>query len=127
MIIILFIFFFSSRRRHTICALVTGVQTCALPISGAGKLWTPSAVSWSLADTFEVRAENWRGSLNQFGELKRYDDEQWHLKAINVAKNRSTRFLAVFQIGPTVNIEAAEEAYNDGVLTVSLGDRKSVE
>src|SRR3546814_4655014 len=27
------LFFFSSRRRHTICALVTGVQTCALPIS----------------------------------------------------------------------------------------------
>src|SRR3546814_6992313 len=27
-----FIFFFSSRRRHTRCALVTGVQTCALPI-----------------------------------------------------------------------------------------------
>src|SRR3546814_7638300 len=26
------VFFFSSRRRHTICALVTGVQTCALPI-----------------------------------------------------------------------------------------------
>src|SRR3546814_1007771 len=28
-----FCFFFSSRRRHTRCALVTGVQTCALPIS----------------------------------------------------------------------------------------------
>src|SRR3546814_6061000 len=28
-------FFFSSRRRHTRCALVTGVQTCALPISEA--------------------------------------------------------------------------------------------
>src|SRR3546814_6404339 len=28
----MFIFFFSSRRRHTRCALVTGVQTCALPI-----------------------------------------------------------------------------------------------
>src|SRR3546814_5022929 len=27
-------FFFASRRRHTRCALVTGVQTCALPISG---------------------------------------------------------------------------------------------
>src|SRR3546814_1609841 len=26
--------FCSSRRRHTRCALVTGVQTCALPISG---------------------------------------------------------------------------------------------
>src|SRR3546814_1671247 len=30
---IIFFFFFSSRRRHTRCALVTGVQTCALPIS----------------------------------------------------------------------------------------------
>src|SRR3546814_9689811 len=30
-------FFVSSRRRHTRCALVTGVQTCALPISE--RLW----------------------------------------------------------------------------------------
>src|SRR3546814_1723376 len=30
---LLILFFFSSRRRHTRCALVTGVQTCALPIS----------------------------------------------------------------------------------------------
>src|SRR3546814_14743267 len=29
------VFFFSSRRRHTRCALVTGVQTCALPIYAA--------------------------------------------------------------------------------------------
>src|SRR3546814_10108006 len=28
-----YFFFVSSRRRHTRCALVTGVQTCALPIS----------------------------------------------------------------------------------------------
>src|SRR3546814_4667186 len=36
--LILFVlcFFFSSRRRHTRCALVTGVQTCALPISVVG-------------------------------------------------------------------------------------------
>src|SRR3546814_3501069 len=34
--ILVFLFFFSSRRRHTRCALVTGVQTCALPISGKG-------------------------------------------------------------------------------------------
>src|SRR3546814_6960201 len=31
-------FFFSSRRRHTICALVTGVETCALPISMGASL-----------------------------------------------------------------------------------------
>src|SRR3546814_7416497 len=30
----LLFFYFSCRRRHTIFALVTGVQTCALPISG---------------------------------------------------------------------------------------------
>src|SRR3546814_3104390 len=30
-------FFFSSRRRHTRCALVTGVQTCALPICFADR------------------------------------------------------------------------------------------
>src|SRR3546814_10076637 len=29
----MFLILFSSRRRHTICALVTGFQTCALPIS----------------------------------------------------------------------------------------------
>src|SRR3546814_2330321 len=37
------VFFFSSRRRHTRCALVTGVQTCALPIwdfSKVGGAWT---------------------------------------------------------------------------------------
>src|SRR3546814_1929240 len=43
LIVVLFLvcilcFFFSSRRRHTRCALVTGVQTCALPIFGGRKL-----------------------------------------------------------------------------------------
>src|SRR3546814_8807243 len=32
------VFFFSSRRRHTSCALVTGVQTCALPILACWRL-----------------------------------------------------------------------------------------
>src|SRR3546814_14899116 len=45
-------FFFSSRRRHTRCALVTGVQTCALPISraetliGAARGAAPGTDSW---------------------------------------------------------------------------------
>src|SRR3546814_4156792 len=43
-------FFFSSRRRHTRCALVTGVQTCALPI--LANAWTqggnPKAVITSI-------------------------------------------------------------------------------
>src|SRR3546814_4894435 len=43
-------FFFSSRRRHTRCALVTGVQTCALPI------WTPVLMLSALGRTSD-RAE----------------------------------------------------------------------
>src|SRR3546814_6999498 len=39
-------FFFSSRRRHTRCALVTGVQTCALPICASVALRrTPTRTS----------------------------------------------------------------------------------
>src|SRR3546814_6735573 len=42
----LYFFFFSSRRRHTRCALVTGVQTCALPICKASaQLESRSAAS----------------------------------------------------------------------------------
>src|SRR3546814_5477716 len=41
-------FFFSSRRRHTSCALVTGVQTCALPIY-------PNAVRDSVSDSGQLR------------------------------------------------------------------------
>src|SRR3546814_7141991 len=44
------VFVFSSRRRHTRCALVTGVQTCALPIyaakgfrTGGGNTAVPAA------------------------------------------------------------------------------------
>src|SRR3546814_9230862 len=44
-------FFFSSRRRHTRCALVTGVQTCALPIcavtSPAARLACPARSGYS--------------------------------------------------------------------------------
>src|SRR3546814_1786531 len=41
---LLLVFFFSSRRRHTRCALVTGVQTCALPISQRAGSELPVAV-----------------------------------------------------------------------------------
>src|SRR3546814_2856029 len=64
-------FFFSSRRRHTRCALVTGVQTCALPIfahAGLAALlalpaailllpqWTPLPASWFAAPALETQA-----------------------------------------------------------------------
>src|SRR3546814_7202034 len=42
-------FFFSSRRRHTRCALVTGVQTCALPISKPAPITLIEAITQALA------------------------------------------------------------------------------
>src|SRR3546814_10444108 len=48
--------FFPSRRRHTICALLTGVQTCALPIFR--DLERPPALRWHHQD---VRIEEGRG------------------------------------------------------------------
>src|SRR3546814_6385017 len=49
------LFFFSSIRRHTRCALVTGVQTCALPIS------SPSSTTWA-AGLIVAQAAAWASS-----------------------------------------------------------------
>src|SRR3546814_7472362 len=53
--IVSFFFFLSSRRRHTRCALVTGVQTCALPISGIQKT-ARHPIAWR-------SSSNWRETL----------------------------------------------------------------
>src|SRR3546814_3208932 len=57
--------FFSSRRRHTRCALVTGVQTCALPIcayctEGRAALCEPGARA-NAAGTLLSGARRWHG------------------------------------------------------------------
>src|SRR3546814_10689727 len=58
--------FFSSRRRHTRCALVTGVQTCALPIylPGRGKMWAKQ-----LLGTYQgiLQVDAWQ-AYDQFGK-----------------------------------------------------------
>src|SRR3546814_8540119 len=46
-VVFVFFFFFSSRRRHTRCALVTGVQTCALPIYSLASLDLRYAFDWA--------------------------------------------------------------------------------
>src|SRR3546814_18155983 len=50
------LFLFSSRRRHTRCALVTGVQTCALPISRARTLVIEPSREGRDALTADIRA-----------------------------------------------------------------------
>src|SRR3546814_7138118 len=54
-------FFFSSRGRHTRCALVTGVQTCALPISVSCR---PAAAVPSAGNPVLTRARAILGALD---------------------------------------------------------------
>src|SRR3546814_8895536 len=58
-----FIFFFSSRRRHTICALVTGVQTCALPIFDPKLEWRVSLVKQAVTPGPHFNAKAARAKL----------------------------------------------------------------
>src|SRR3546814_7188259 len=55
LIYLLCVFFFASRRRHTRCALVTGVQTCALPIC---RLMTASFASGPVRVTSTPNCRN---------------------------------------------------------------------
>src|SRR3546814_14293033 len=48
------VFFFSSRRRHTRCALVTGVQTCALPICAQQQFQWHASPFANSAPTFDT-------------------------------------------------------------------------
>src|SRR3546814_10476594 len=56
-------FFFSSRRRHTRCALVTGVQTCALPIYLQG---TGSTVDFGGTADVTLTAQDTGSALDGF-------------------------------------------------------------
>src|SRR6184192_4602837 len=79
-----FFFFFSSRRRHTRCRLVTGVQTCALPISiwaavevlrvWIGKYGVPRSLYTDWKNVYKrkaTQAEQLRGevAVTQFGRM----------------------------------------------------------
>src|SRR3546814_3373019 len=70
-------FFFSSRRRHTSCALVTGVQTCALPIcSSAGPypIFTDGGDGVNPANHFSLLSPNQRYLLNVIGHYNLTDN-----------------------------------------------------
>src|SRR3546814_6472493 len=68
------LFFFSSRRRHTRCALVTGVQTCALPIFSAltsanGTSITGARTTYALGSSFAQLC--WLGRWSPGGHTPR--------------------------------------------------------
>src|SRR3546814_4157500 len=83
-------FFVSSRRRHTSCALVTGVQTCALPI-----YFDASSAYRLLLEQFQTRdlrgfgAEGMNAAIAAAGALLQYVQETQksqlpHLRSLRV-------------------------------------------
>src|SRR3546814_8465240 len=76
-----FCFFFSSRRRHTRCALVTGVQTCALPIFSVVGV-TPSY--------YQKLHGNYRGRITHELSLGEARDEG-DLQDVATMRSRSSR------------------------------------
>src|SRR3546814_6437834 len=80
-------FFFASRRRHTRCALVTGVQTCALPIWPRENMETgrPIGLHWFI----KTRAAQIRGVstlvtiLKSSGMLDSFDEAYLGAATVN--------------------------------------------
>src|SRR3546814_9634518 len=95
--------FFSSSRRQTRCALVTGVQTCALPISGD---MVPEFSDAAFA--MEVGSHSKAPVKTQFG---------WHV--IKVEGSAMTEPPAKEAVEPQLRGESAEERSvgKDGVST----------
>src|SRR3546814_7070883 len=103
-------FCFSSRRRHTSCALVTGVQTCALPISysevvdairRANQETGGSVVEMGGAD-YMVRASGYLGSLNDFRSVP--------LKTAAGGIPVTLGDVATVQLGPDIRRGVAERS-----------------
>src|SRR3546814_5251621 len=75
-------FFFSSRRRHTRCALVTGVQTCARPILMYGN---PETTTGGNALKFYASV---RLDIRRTGQIKDRDDIVGNSTRVKVVKNK---------------------------------------
>src|SRR3546814_2233828 len=121
-------FIVSSRRRHTMCALVTGVQTCALPIS------RPSASPF--------RASEGRpdfifsdGSPYPFGAVELFPRPRIYRAFTNIADSRGevrrseeVRFHGANGEGPSLSQERGRRAVDAGQSGADrrhLEDRKS--
>src|SRR3546814_3758022 len=88
------VFFFSSRRRHAICALVTGVQTCALPICSEGNAEYPlgqASFSRCPYDTFLFRSAAGTNVMEDLWCLTGHRQALWWKDPASNASLRSTR------------------------------------
>src|SRR3546814_10297061 len=83
---LVFCFFCSSRRRHTRCALVTGVQTCALPISilAGGCFWCVEPIFNDLKGVLSVESGYTGGRVANPTYRQVCDGDTGHAEAVRV-------------------------------------------
>lgn len=100
-------------------------QLFEVDISGkkaSGNLWASLPVEMIPTDTFSVSAVNWRGSVDEEGKLRSYDEDQWHLNATNIEKSSAMRFLCIIRILPDGQVAINKEKMIDGKLKLKEGD-----
>src|SRR3546814_13356695 len=113
-------FFFSSRRRHTRCALVTGVQTCALPIfgsdiaasSGAFNLFSPTAKATLKHMVYELAFKH-DGKDHYLAGRKQVHDGP----GVDIWTDTTTLFTTLHQ-----GRDAQDPGIGAGILRLDLGD-----
>src|SRR3546814_2573190 len=80
------VFLFSSRRRHTICALVTGVQTCALPI-WVVRHWTDAGDTYAFDYDLAAGTTRIADGLNRIS-TRRWDSRHQIIEATDRSEER---------------------------------------
>src|SRR3546814_17032647 len=99
----LLFFFFSSRRRHTRCALVTGVQTCALPISRS-----LSSVDGAKAILGEARSD--MAELMQVADFLKMEENRQRVEQI------VTDRAAAEALKPYYNVNCKRPTFHDAYM-----------
>lgn len=90
------------------------------PRRQACKLWSSQPFQWQISDKFDVPAVIFRNYKGM--RTKKYDDTQWHLKAINKDKTSKLRFLSVIQVstdGKILNFK--ELPAEKGITKLTIG------
>src|SRR3546814_6451735 len=80
-------FLFSSRRRHTRCALVTGVQTCALPILPESLCWLVQP-GGGVAPIWRASAEAIAPPSQTFCPIQRSEERRVGKECVSTCRSR---------------------------------------
>src|SRR3546814_48340 len=116
-VVVLIFFFCSMRRRHPICALVPGVQTCALPILLFSEFlnFDPSDPRWPDRDRFVLSAGH--GSMLLYALLHLAGYEDMTLEELKNFRQLGARTAGHPEYGHAAGIEVTTGPLGQGIAT----------